>query len=242
MKNKGYFLPISIVIAAVLIAGSVIWSTGKKTAPEVSPEEDVVSQAEGPADLAPPVSKDDHVRGTAGAPITIIEYTDFECPFCKDFHMTMNQLLEEYEGEILWAVRHYPIAGLHSKAPKEAEAAECAAELGGNDAFWAFSDKVFEITPSNNGLDLNLLPQIAEDIGLDKAAFEECLDNGDTADLIDEDLADIDLLEEYSYRTTGQGIGTPYSIIINEEGKSASIPGAYPYEQMRVIIEQILAS
>ncbi len=240
MKNKGYFLPVSIIIAAVLISGSVIWSTGMGGSSNSDEINNDVSNTEGPAEVASPVSRDDHIRGSLDAPLTIIEYTDFECPYCDDFHLTLKQLMEEYEGKITWVERQFPIEGLHSKAPKEAEASECAAKLGGNDAFWAFSDKVFEITPSNNNLDLTKLPQIAEDIGLDRSAFEECLESGETAGKVEEDLAEAEALGEWNFRNIGQGIGTPYSIIITESGDSYGIPGALSYEDMKNIVDSLL--
>src|SRR5207249_6414117 len=82
----------------------------------------------------------------------------------------------EKDGKVVWVYRHFPIDSLHSKARKEAQASECAAALGGNEAFWAYSDKLFEVTPSNNRLDLAQLPRIAQEIGLDRAQFETCLE------------------------------------------------------------------
>src|SRR3989338_2531696 len=99
----------------------------------------------------------DHLRGDPKATVKVVEFSDLECPFCKNFHRTMQQVMSEYSGQVAWVYRHFPLDSLHSKARKEAEASECAAELGGNDGFWAYVDKLFEITPSNNGLDPNLL-------------------------------------------------------------------------------------
>ncbi len=125
-----------------------------------------------------PVDGEDHIRGNPNAPVKLVEFSDFECPFCKRFHPIMKRLMEEYgkEGKVAWVYRHFPIDSLHSKARKEAQAAECANELGGNEAFWTFTDKLFAVTPSNNRLDLGLLPRVAEEIGLDRAAFEACLE------------------------------------------------------------------
>ncbi|MEK9181475.1 MAG: thioredoxin domain-containing protein [Patescibacteria group bacterium] len=100
-----------------------------------------------------PVSPDEHILGNINAKIIIVEYSDLECPFCKVFHNTMHQVVEKSNGEVAWVYRHYPIAQLHSKAFREAEATECAWEQGGNDTFWKYTDKIFEITPSNNRLE-----------------------------------------------------------------------------------------
>ena len=100
-----------------------------------------------------PVSSDDHILGNVNAKIIIVEYSDLECPFCKMFHNTMHQVVEKNNGDVAWIYRHYPIPQLHPKAFHEAEATECAWEQGGNSVFWKYTDKIFEITPSNNGLD-----------------------------------------------------------------------------------------
>lgn len=96
---------------------------------------------------------DEHILGNLNAKIIIVEYSDPECPFCKVFHNTMHQVVDNGSGEIAWVYIHYPIPQLHPKAFHEAEATECAWEQGGNKAFWKYMDKLFEITPSNNGLD-----------------------------------------------------------------------------------------
>ena len=100
-----------------------------------------------------PVSADEHILGNADARIVIVEYSDLECPFCKVFHNTMHEVVKTRAGEVAWVYRHYPIPQLHPKAFHEAEATECAWEQGGNEAFWKYTDKIFEITPSNNGLE-----------------------------------------------------------------------------------------
>ncbi len=100
-----------------------------------------------------PISPDEHILGNVNAKIIIVEYSDLECPFCKVFHTTMHQVVEKNNGDVAWVYRHYPITQLHSKAFHEAEATECAWEQGGNETFWKYTDRIFEITQSNNRLD-----------------------------------------------------------------------------------------
>ncbi|MDB5204060.1 MAG: oxidoreductase [Candidatus Taylorbacteria bacterium] len=102
------------------------------------------------------VTAADHIMGDINAPVKVVLYSDLECPFCKSFHSTMQQLMASSYGtnkQVAWVWRNFPLKQLHPKSPKESEGAECAAELGGNDAFWKFIDKVNEVTPSNNKLD-----------------------------------------------------------------------------------------
>ncbi|MBP9711902.1 MAG: thioredoxin domain-containing protein [Candidatus Pacebacteria bacterium] len=99
-----------------------------------------------------PISPDEHIFGNPNGKFIIVEYSDLECPYCKQFHATMHSLVAE-KSNVGWVYRHYPIPQLHSKAPHESEASECAWEQGGNEAFWKYVDKIYQITPSNNGLD-----------------------------------------------------------------------------------------
>src|SRR5574343_1436136 len=105
-----------------------------------------------------------------------VEYSDTECPFCKQFHSTLRQMMDEYgkDGKVAWVYRHFPIDGLHPKARKEAEATECANELGGPSKFWEYTNMIYERTPGNDGLDPANLPKFAKEIGLDEKAFTEC--------------------------------------------------------------------
>ena len=177
-----------------------------------------------------PVSKTrDHIRGNANAPVTLVEYSDFECPFCKRFHPTVKRLVEESKGSVRWVYRHFPLDELHSKARKEAAASECAAEMGGNDAFWKFADRFYELTPSNNRTDIDtVLPQIAGELGLDKAKFASCIASGKYDPRIAEDLQDA--------AATG-GRGTPWSIVISKSGKAYPLSGAQPYAVVKQLLD-----
>lgn len=99
-----------------------------------------------------PIATDEHLFGNPDAEIVIVEYSDLECPYCKMFHEVMHQVVAEEGGEVAWIYRHFPMPSLHPMAFLEAEATECAWEQGSNEAFWKYTDKLFEITPSNNGL------------------------------------------------------------------------------------------
>jgi len=243
MKNQSniYLVPLAIIIAGALIGGAIAYSLdksgdvsqtadeGDRVAGNIRPE----PAGPGAVDNLKPITDDDHVRGNPDAPIKIIEFSDTECPFCKRFHTTMRQVTDEYDkGEqVAWVYRHFPLDQLHSKARKEAEATECANELGGNSKFWAYIDRLFEITPSNNNLDPAELPKIAEYVGLDKVKFEECLTSGRYAQRVADDLAD-------AIKSGGQG--TPYSIVVAPNGKKFIVSGAQPYAGLRQIIEAAL--
>ena len=180
-----------------------------------------------------PVSETrDHVRGNPAAPVTVVEYADFECPFCKRFHPTLKRIVDESGGQVSWVYRHFPIDLIHSKARKEAAASECAAELGGNDAFWKFADRFFDLTPSNNRTDLDtVLPKIAPEIGLDGAKFASCLSSGRHDARVQED--------EQNAVDTG-GNGTPWSIVVTRSGKTYPLSGAQPYSSVKRLVDLAL--
>ncbi len=180
-----------------------------------------------------PVSNDrDHIRGNPAAAVTLVEYSDFECPFCKRFHPTVKKLVDESGGRVRWVYRHFPLDELHSKARKEAVASECAAEIGGNDAFWKFADRFFELTPSNNRTDIDaVLPQIASEIGLDKARFASCLASARHDRRIAEDVQDA---------TATGGRGTPWNIVVSKSGKTYPLSGAQPYAAVKQLVDLAL--
>jgi thiol-disulfide isomerase/thioredoxin len=91
----------------------------------------------------PPINEKDHIMGNPNAEIVIIEYSDFECPFCKTHHATLKKLVEEYDGQVAWVFRHYPIQQLHPNAFEKAVASECISKIKGNEAFWKYTDLLF---------------------------------------------------------------------------------------------------
>lgn len=182
--------------------------------------------------LRPVSNARDHIRGKPDAPVTLVEYSDFECPFCKRFHGTLKELVDKSGGKVRWVYRHFPLVEIHSKAPREAAASECAAELGGNGAFWKFADRFFELTPSNNKTEIDaVLPRVARDIGLDEARFASCLASGRHTRRVEED--------RQNALATG-GRGTPWSIIVSKRGKTYALSGAQPYAAVRRLVDLAL--
>jgi protein-disulfide isomerase len=225
-------VPVAIVIAGALIAGALYATSSKPAAPA----------AQGPAAQQGPaivdqtvkgIQADDHIVGSKDAKVVVVEFSDPECPFCRMFHETMHQVMDEYKdsGKVAWVYRNLPLPQLHQKARKEAMALECAGKLGGNDGFWKFTDELYKNTPSNDGLDHALLPTFAEKAGVDKAAFNKCLDSEETKDLVDEDVKEGESL----------GInGTPQSFVI-ANGKQIAIEGAQRFPTVKETIEKMLA-
>lgn len=229
----GFFILLSITLKGGLniAKNSGITPTPIPNQPTPAAPQRPVAQA--PSGTVPPVTDADHVRGNKKAELTWIEYSDFECPFCKHFHPSMLQMMKEYGSEIKWVYRHYPLS-FHQNAAKEAEATECAAELGGNDAFWKYADAIIERTTSNGtGFALDALTPLAKELGLNESKFKSCLDSGKYAQRVQQD--------EAGGQQAGVN-GTPGSFLIGKDGKTQFISGAVPYEQIKAAIDAQLQS
>lgn len=232
-SRSNYMTPLAIVIAGALIAGAVYMDTSKGSSVAGNNQPQQVEQQIGDLEQMRPVGKDDHIRGNPNAPVKIVEYSDPECPFCKRFHETMKQVMDEYgkNGKVAWVYRNFPLDQLHPKARNEATAVECAGELGGNDKYWGYLDRLFEVTPSNNNLDPAELPKIATYAGLDIQKFNTCLSSGKYAKHIEDDVQNA--------QATG-GNGTPWSIVVAKNGKKYPLSGAQPYPAVKQLIELAL--
>lgn len=173
----------------------------------------------------------DHIYGNPEAKISLIEYSDFECPFCKRFHPTAKGIVKAYKGKVNWVYRHFPLGFHNPGAQKEAEASECANELGGNDAFWQYTDLIYARTKSNGrGFPLDQLAPLAEEIGLDKTKFQRCLNSGKFKERV---LADF-------REGTSIGItGTPGNILLNNlTGAVVLKSGAFPFSEFASVIDK----
>lgn len=170
--------------------------------------------------------------GNRNASILLIEYSDLECPYCKRFHPSAKKIVDESEGNVVWIYRHFPLDSIHSKADQEAEAVECAGELAGNNGFWQMVDKIFEVTPSNNGLDLDTLPSLAGSIGLSPEAFSECLKSGKSASHVEDD---------YQSGLRAGVAGTPANFLLDTKtGRRSPQFAAIPYEQVKSKLDELL--
>lgn len=231
--KSSYLVPIAIVAAGALVAGALYITRGT---PAPTDPNSAGNPVLGEINIRP-VDNTDHINGDPAAPILIVEYSDTECPFCKAFHETMLTIMEDYgkDGKVAWVYRHFPLykgqQPLHSNAGKQAEATECAAELGGNDAFWKFVNRIYEVTPSNNGLVMSELPNIAEYAGINRAEFERCLSSGRYAEKIS---------NEYDEAVAAGADGTPYSVILTRQGNKVPLRGAQPYSMVKQVLDTLL--
>ncbi len=175
----------------------------------------------------------DHIYGDPAAEISLIEYSDFECSYCKKFHTRVKPVVDTYGGRANWVYRHFPLNIHNPGAQKQAEASECANELGGNEAFWKYADAIYARTKSNgNGFPINKLVPLAKEIGLDETEFQNCLKSGRYTERVQEDLAEGSRI----------GItGTPGNILLNNEtGEVTSLKGAVSSKVLKANISRML--
>lgn len=231
-----HLIPLSIIVAGVFVASALYFgNTNSNTQLAANTgSNQPVAQAPKPAgstDAVRPVTSEDHIKGDINAPIKIVEYSDFECPFCQRLHDTMNQVMDKYgdSGEVAWVYRQSPIEQLHPvKAQAVAVASECAAEQGGNEAFWKFTDGYFDVALMNNRTDIEtVIPQLVQEIGLDQNAFQTCVESGKYDGHIQADMAN-------GFETGGRG--TPWSIMIGPDGTTYPMSGAQPLAAIEQLI------
>ena len=228
---------ISLALVGVIVGYAVATGMGTKAAPspaqptQIAQQPSAAQPTQAPpapsADNVPPIDADeDHIRGNTNAKVSIIEYSDFECPFCKRHHPTMTQLMDKYGDDVNWVYRHFPLS-FHPNAEPAGLASECVNELGGNDAFWSFADTIFE-TQGEWAYE-----KYVSDLGLDTNAFNDCIESKKYAQHLQDDMSG----------GSAAGVnGTPGNIIVNNAtGETRLVSGAQPIGSFTSIIDQMLA-
>lgn len=219
--------PIAIVVAGALIAVAVYFSGGG-SAVVAGPQP---QQPTGPtkADVVA-VSPTEHIFGNPNAPIKIIEYTDLECPFCKRFHGTMQQIVQEFDGQVAWVLRNFPLDQLHPNAPLLAETAECVASTAGNDAYWKFLDEIFTIAPLNTPFPMAQLDATVSKVA-QLAPVKACVTAG---------THKAKIAQQIQEAIKSGGNGTPHNILLDKKGNPTLIAGAQPVEVVRAAVQKAL--
>lgn len=231
VQNKiSLSIPVAIVLAGALIAGAVLFTrSSPQTVANVGAEQQGTGtqQVGGVADVS---VDDDAVLGDPNAPITIVEFSDFQCPFCRKFYKeTLPQIKKDYiaTGKAKFVYRDFPLVQIHPGATPAAEGAECAKDQG---KFWEMHDAIFNEQEKQGSGTVQFtaddVKKWAGNIGLDTAKFNQCLDSGKYKQEVEKDLAD----------GSAAGVnGTPATFI---NGRLVS--GAQPFAAFKVIIDEEL--
>ena len=217
-------IPLAILFGGIIIALAVYLSMAGS--PSTGP-------STGNPALVRPVGSQDHILGNPAAPIKVVEYSDFDCAYCKDFHLAMYDVIANAgtNGKIAWVFREFPLTELHPNAFKHAEAAECVAEAGGNDAFWRFAVALFSSQP----VEPALYGGLAAKAGAPSAAFTACYI--DAAAQVDARIT----ADRQNALDSG-ATGAPYSLIVVEGKPPIVMDGAYTADAIQLILDQVLAA
>tara|TARA_Y100000310_G_scaffold345284_1_gene463410 strand:- start:4909 stop:5646 length:738 start_codon:yes stop_codon:yes gene_type:complete len=213
----------TFVLGAIIVIAAFVFFIGGEDNP--SPANGVVNPPSGvPAKVSASVD-DDAVLGDPDAPVTIIEFSDYECPFCSRFwSQTLPQLKEEYidTGKVKLVYRDFPLTSIHPMAQPAAEAAECVREQGGDEAYFEMHDKIYGNQQSLSDANLK---KWASELGYD---IDECLDSGEFTSEVQADSRDAQ---------AAGGRGTPFFVI-----NDVPLSGAQPFSNFQQVIEAELAA
>ncbi len=218
-------IPFAIALGGVVVALAVYISMPK--APSAN------SGNGGNPALVRPVSASDHIFGNPAAPVQIIEYADFDCEYCSGFDDTLHQIIatEGASGKVSWVFREFPLIEIHPNAMQHAEAAECVAQVAGNDAFWKFTDVLFAHQP----IDPSQYGTFAKSIGISGNAFATCFANAATTQ-------NARILADRQNALDMGAIGTPYSLIVVAGKTPIVMAGAYSYDAVKQLVDTALAN
>lgn len=213
---------VSILVAGVLIAAAILYTNTHPGA--------ALADAQGASPTlnanVPAPSAQDHIIGSLDAPVVLIEYSDFQCPYCSLVYPTLKRIVSESNGKVAWVMRNFPLKSIHPNANPAANAAECIAEQLGSAGWWKFADAVFT---DQSQLSDSYYESLAVSFGADRAKYESCYASSKYQSKID---------AQANEAMQNGGQGTPYTIVYGG-GAQKGVSGAVPYEQFMAVINAV---
>ncbi len=213
--------PMAIVVVGVVIAAAIIFI-------HLTPTPTTAAAGAGQAASVRAPEQSEHIQGSASAPIVMIEYSDFQCPYCQVIYPSLKKIQSESNGQVAWVMRNLPLTSIHPNAEPAAHAAECITDQLGNDGFWKYTDAVF-----NNQAQLSesFSTNVAISLGVNPLTYSACVSQKKHQDIIDQ--------ETLEAQTLG-GQGTPFVVVLNTKThKQVAVPGALPYAQLMTVINSV---
>lgn len=227
-----------IVVLAVFIFGfsfGSMWKSqqlskqGSAKNPD-SPAETVNIPTKETPEKVKPVSANDHIFGAKQPKVTIIEFSDFGCPYSGRVHPTLKQLVAAYPNQVAWVYRHFLLGGVDSLTGKAAQMSECIATNNGNEKFWQFINKIYEKAEANDRVaDETGFYTIARSIGINETELKNCIESGQAFSTIEDQIQ--------GARTVGIG-GTPALVIISSDNQFEFVAGAVPFEKLEETVKK----
>lgn len=218
--NQSHFTAVSILIGFALVAAALFFSGGISNFPLFAKYS---SNDQNAVSTLPVREKNRHIYGDVNAPVTIVEFSDFECPFCSKLHPTLKKIVDESGGNINWEYRHLPLP-IHKHAQIAAYISECVGKVAGNESFWNFTDTLFT---NQKTLSEEFLTKAALDEGVRVQELESCVNDPATRQQVATDMQ--------TARALG-GSGTPFNVVIHSDGTLQTVSGALPYENWKSIL------
>ena len=161
-----------------------------------------------------------HTYGDTAAKVTLVEFSDFECPYCGQLHETLKRIVDESNGSIKWEFRHMPLP-IHKDAKIAAYYSECVSSITDDEGFFTYADTLMQ---NQRSIDVAYLEKVATEQGIKIDLLHACISDAKTIEIVAEDTK------------TGQrlgGTGTPFTVIVYADGTQKSVSGAVPYEQWK---------
>lgn len=246
-----FLTPLSIILASIIVASSIFFglkganisssSTTKTTGTDTVADNTGDTVAADPTTAVVSIDDDPYLGDKDKATVAVVEFSDYECPFCKRFHDdTFDQIVKDYvdTGKAILVYRDYPLSFHDPMATNEAIAAECVQELGGNEKYFQYGDLMYTNTTSNGtGLTEDQLYDFASKVGVDSGKFKTCYTNRDFEDEVKADLND----------GAKAGIsGTPGFVVgkLDSDGNvdGVIVSGAQPYSAFQSALDEQLGS
>ena len=203
-------------MAGGLIAFGVFWGSGNGQVAKTDTQQGGAVGTQ--VAYAAQREEGNHIFGDKNAPITIVEFSDYECPFCSRLHPTLEKIVSDSGGTIKWEYRHLPLPN-HKNAEAAALSAECVAQLAGNDAFWSFTQTIFQ---NQRSVKTDFLEEEAVQLGISIDDLRSCINDPEVGLIVQNDL---DTAISFG------GRGTPFSVIVYADGSTKSVVGALPPAQ-----------
>lgn len=219
---KGVSTSTAIIIAGIIIAAAIILPRFSGL-PEETNVASVDVAANSTTQLVNQISSEDFITGAKKPKVTIVEFSDFGCSFCARFHPTLQQIVDEYPDDVAWVYRHLPYRNKDA-----AIAAECVGQKLGDEAFWTYTTNLFAAYPN---IDEVMLSSQAELLGLSTEDFNACIQDSEIESAVSADAAEAQLLG---------ASGTPFSLLVTDDGRTFPLRGAVAYEQVQQIIDVLI--
>ena len=230
-KNNSLGFTFTILISGVVIASSIYISRTNFIGEFFNNKNNAEFTEEAPK--IQPITEDDHILGNPDADVIVIEYSDFECPYCQEFHTTMRRIMDDFgaDGRVAWVYRQLPLDEVHINSKRISLTSECVAKIGGNAKFWEFTNRIFDNAPAS--ILKNNTDQIVSSLGFNVEEIDQCVQDPETILAVENDMKDGQYFKEIDSE-----LGTPYNIIITKTGLSSNISGSISYQTIREVIEQ----